>query len=280
SFATGPQRSRSLLFWEVRSNLRGASRRDTGVEPTLQFCPASLRPGAHLGTTTGSRLCPKDQPQQVRMPRVAELSEYAWPRRAAAAGAPHTAAVRSRAFGGGIKMRPLQFGMPLYDRAIISRHAGFRIETDPSPHPSPSEGTRRGEGARRAGEGRLTWPKIFARLYSAQRTRGTGRRFRKRDSVWTAATCRRFCPRAQAKPPRIGRCREQKRQQAGALQTLPRDSSACSHADRRASICNWALRHADIERRTPVRPVRSDCPGSRTTGSSRRALCPRSIFAK
>src|SRR5213083_2040463 len=61
---------------------------------------------AHLGTTTGSRLCPKDQPQQVRMPRVAELSENAWPRRAAAAGAPHTAAVRSRAFGGGIKMRP------------------------------------------------------------------------------------------------------------------------------------------------------------------------------
>jgi len=61
---------------------------------------------AHLGTTTGSRLCPKDQPQQVRMPRVAELSENPWPRRAAAAGAPHTAAVRSRAFGGGIKMRP------------------------------------------------------------------------------------------------------------------------------------------------------------------------------
>src|SRR5437667_3705761 len=62
---------------------------------------------AHLGTTTGSRLCPKDQPQQVRMPRVAELSENAWPRRAAAAGAPHTAAVRSRAFGGGFKkMRP------------------------------------------------------------------------------------------------------------------------------------------------------------------------------
>src|SRR2546428_4990597 len=63
-------------------------------------------PRAHLGTTTGSRLCPKDQPQQVRMPRVAELSENAWPRRAAAAGAPHTAAVRSRAFGGGIKMGP------------------------------------------------------------------------------------------------------------------------------------------------------------------------------
>src|SRR6267154_2686107 len=49
---------------------------------------------AHLGTTTGPRLCPKDQPQQVRMPKVAELSQNAWPRRAAAAGAPHTAAVR------------------------------------------------------------------------------------------------------------------------------------------------------------------------------------------
>src|SRR5439155_3804853 len=68
--------------------------------------PPSSPDLAHLGTTTGSRLCPKDQPQQVRMPRVAELSENARPRRAAAAGAPHTAAVRSRAFGGGIKMRP------------------------------------------------------------------------------------------------------------------------------------------------------------------------------
>jgi len=46
---------------------------------------------AHLGTTTGRRLCPKDQPQQVRMPKVAEWSQNAWPRRAAAAGAPHTA---------------------------------------------------------------------------------------------------------------------------------------------------------------------------------------------
>jgi len=51
-----------------------------------------------------------------------------------------------------------------------------------------------------------------------------GRRFRRRDSVWTAATCRRFFPRAQAKPPRIRPCREQKRQQAGALQTLARDT--------------------------------------------------------
>src|SRR6266511_3971989 len=52
--------------------------------------------GASLGTTTGARLCPKDQPQQVRMPKVAELSQIAWPRRVAAAGAPHTAAVRFR----------------------------------------------------------------------------------------------------------------------------------------------------------------------------------------
>ena len=51
---------------------------------------------AHLGTTTGARLCPKVQPQQLRMPKVAELSLIAWPRRIAAAGAPHTAAVRFR----------------------------------------------------------------------------------------------------------------------------------------------------------------------------------------
>ena len=38
----------------------------------------------------------KDQPQQVRMPKVAELSQIAWPRGVAAAGAPHTAAVRFR----------------------------------------------------------------------------------------------------------------------------------------------------------------------------------------
>src|SRR5881394_2133094 len=51
---------------------------------------------AHVGTTSGARLCPKDQPQQVRMPKVAELSQIAWPRRVAATGAPHTAAVRFR----------------------------------------------------------------------------------------------------------------------------------------------------------------------------------------
>jgi len=54
-------------------------------------------PRAHLGTTTGPRLCPKDQPQQVRMRKVAEWFQNAWPRRGAAAGAPHTAAVRFRA---------------------------------------------------------------------------------------------------------------------------------------------------------------------------------------
>ena len=51
---------------------------------------------AHPGTTTGARLCPKDQPQRVRMPKLAEFSEIAWPRRVAAAGAPHTVAVRFR----------------------------------------------------------------------------------------------------------------------------------------------------------------------------------------
>src|SRR5437762_10165211 len=30
----------------------------------------------------------------------------------------------------------------LYDCAIISRHAGYRIQTDPSPHPSPLGGER------------------------------------------------------------------------------------------------------------------------------------------
>ena len=52
----------------------------------------------------------------------------------------------------------------------------------------------------------------------------SGKRFRRRDSVWSAATRRRFFPRAQAKPPGIRPCREQKRQQAGALQTLARDT--------------------------------------------------------
>ena len=51
---------------------------------------------------------------------------------------------------------------------------------------------------------------------SEHEAQSCGRRFCRRDSVWTAATCRRFCPRAQAKPPRIRPCREQKRQQAGA----------------------------------------------------------------
>src|SRR6266699_2784944 len=65
-----------------------------------------------------------------------------------------------------------------------------------------------------------------------------GRRFCRRDSVWTAATCRRFCPRAQAKPPRIPPCREQKRQQAGALQTLARDTDSGVDRGKLAPIDN------------------------------------------
>ena len=48
------------------------------------------------------------------------------------------------------------------------------------------------------------------------------RLFRSRASVWSAATCRRCLPRAQANSLRIRPCREQKRQQVGALQTLLR----------------------------------------------------------
>ena len=59
---------------------------------------------------------------------------------------------------------------------------------------------------------------------SEHEVQSSGRRFCRRDSVWTAATCRRFCPRAQAKPPLIRPCREQKRQQAGAVKTLARDT--------------------------------------------------------
>jgi len=45
------------------------------------------------------------------------------------------------------------------------------------------------------------WPYVFsAGEHEAQ---SSGRRFCRRDSVWTAATCRRFCPPAQAQPPRI-----------------------------------------------------------------------------
>ncbi|HYV30698.1 MAG TPA: hypothetical protein VEO53_06265, partial [Candidatus Binatia bacterium] len=43
------------------------------------------------------------------------------------------------------------------------------------------------------------------------------RLFRSRASVWSAATCRRYLPRAQANSLRIRPCREQKRQQVGAL---------------------------------------------------------------
>src|SRR5207249_3144496 len=98
----------------------------------LTMCPESVAllpvtDWAHLGTTTGSRLCPKDQPQQVRMPRVAELSENAWPRRAAAAGAPHIAAVRSRAFGGGIKIRPDRFEIAVAVCAGVAEGQCFRV---------------------------------------------------------------------------------------------------------------------------------------------------------
>src|SRR5207245_4422223 len=48
------------------------------------------------------------------------------------------------------------------------------------------------------------------------------RLFRSRASVWSAATCRRCFPRAQANSLQIRPCREQKRQQVGALQTLLR----------------------------------------------------------
>jgi hypothetical protein len=34
---------------------------------------AQDRQRAHLGTTTGARLCPKDQPQRVRMPMGVEI---------------------------------------------------------------------------------------------------------------------------------------------------------------------------------------------------------------
>ena len=37
----------------------------------------------------------------------------------------------------------------------------------------------------------------------------SGRRFCRRDSDWTAATCRLFCPPEQAEPSRIRPCREQ-----------------------------------------------------------------------
>src|SRR5438034_10094811 len=76
---------------------------------------------------------------------------------------------------------------------------------------------------------------------SEHEAQSCGRRFCRRDSVWTAATCRRFCPRAQAKPPRIRPCREQKRQQAGALQTLARDTGGGVDRGKLAPIDNHLL---------------------------------------
>jgi len=43
----------------------------TGIGQASKFLPGNTA-RAHLGTTAGPRLCPKDQPQQVRMPKVAE----------------------------------------------------------------------------------------------------------------------------------------------------------------------------------------------------------------
>jgi len=43
----------------------------TETSQASKFLPGNTA-RAHLGTTTGPRLCPKDQPQQVRMPKVAE----------------------------------------------------------------------------------------------------------------------------------------------------------------------------------------------------------------
>src|SRR5881392_4275030 len=53
-------------------------------------------------------------------------------------------------------------GRWIYDCAIISRHAGFRIQTDPSPHPSPLGGERVPVGRVRANVACL---KIIARLF-------------------------------------------------------------------------------------------------------------------
>src|SRR6266540_2914813 len=86
-----------------------------------------LRQRAHLGTTTGARLCPKDRSQQVRMPKVAELSQIAWPRGVAAAGAPHTAAVRFRELLVVVSRCPILIfapRLPLDTRAVFGRSLG------------------------------------------------------------------------------------------------------------------------------------------------------------
>ena len=58
------------------------------------------------------------------------------------------------------------------------------------------------------------------------------RLFRSRASVWSAATCRRCFPRAQANSLRMRPSREQKRQQVGALQTLLRLPNPHLHSPR------------------------------------------------
>src|SRR3989442_408690 len=45
-------------------------------------------------TTTRPRLCPKDQPQHVKGAKAVKRSHPVRPRRAATAGAPHTAVLR------------------------------------------------------------------------------------------------------------------------------------------------------------------------------------------
>src|SRR6266496_5508477 len=84
------RRTRTPLWKRPRDVFRSVLRKEDNSLVPRGPCGSRARIGrAHLGTTTGPRLCPKDQPQQVRMPKVAELSQSAWPRRAAAAGAPH-----------------------------------------------------------------------------------------------------------------------------------------------------------------------------------------------
>src|SRR5205809_7984890 len=53
----------------------------------------------------------------------------------------------------------------IYDCAIISRQAGYRIQTDPSPHPAPLGGER---VSGRAGEGYFARLEFFALLYTVQ----------------------------------------------------------------------------------------------------------------
>ena len=167
--------------------------------------------------------------------------------------------------------------MALYDRAIISRHAGFRIETDPSPHPSPLGGERVPGGRVR---GVLHGPKFLRGYIARSEHEAQAGGFASATAFGLRRLVAAFV--RERKPSRLALdgAASKSASKLAHSKRCRATVRACSHADRRASICKWALRHADIERRTPVRPVRSDCPGSRTTGSRRGALCPRSIFAK